>query len=322
MEATVKDPTNLPKKDILEIFKQGNGGIVMTSFNWPGALRFRACAFVAMVKGYFSVGEFFRILLPSSLSPGKLGLLQKYNDFLCHELETYFPSFPKNHVNLFGHPFGSMNYYEVFELVEDVIIKDQYHIQERLAKDSVVIDAGANIGTFSVFAAHLVPQGKVYSFEPVKGTYELLKANTAPYPQVTCVNAGLGSQVAQKKMLVDSKYTTRNVVEDSPFYSAISGSGEEKRFEIANILTIDQFVSENKIPRIDFIKADTEGYEVHVLNGARESIKKWKPVIGISAYHNEKDKQEIPQILKEIDQNYVCELCTNDREEDFICYVK
>ncbi len=66
---------------------------------------------------------------------------------------------------------------------------------------------------------------------------------------------------------------------------------------------------------MDF-RTSTEGYEAQILEGAHETIKKWKPVIAMSAYHGKDDKKNLPRILKNICKEYVCEL-HKDAEERF-----
>jgi hypothetical protein len=56
------------------------------------------------------------------------------------------------------------------------------------------------------------------------------------------------------------------------------------------------------------------------LQGARETIKEWKPIIAMSAYHNPNDKKDLPDLLRSICPDYVCEL-HDDNEEDLICRV-
>ena len=314
-----KASQELSQDDIIEFFKEKKRGIVVKSFYWWGPLRSRLWAFVAMLKGYFSLREFFQFLLPSSFGE-RTKLMDRYHAFLSKEFGKECPSFPDNCFSLFGHKFGRLDYYITISLINEIILLDQYHAKQFIKNNSIIIDAGANIGTFSVFAAYLAPQGRVYSFEPVTGTFQILKRNAEDYPQITCVNSGLGDEVSKKNIFVDSKITVASIFEDSPYYHGNDGK-EDRKTETASILTIDAFVVANDIPRIDFIKIDTEGYEAKILKGARETIKKWKPVIAMSAYHNPNDKEDLPQIMKEICPDYICEL-HQDHEEDFICYVK
>jgi|SRR3989344_1266078 len=320
METEIKDAKNadskMPQEDIAELLKQKRGGFVIRSFNWWGPLQLRAWALVAMLKGYFSFSEFCQLSLPSFFSD-KSKLMDRFGAFFYEELKKEYPAHA-NCLNLFGHAFEGNNSYEVILLINEIIILDQYHAEQFFKKDFIVIDAGANSGVFSVFAAHLAPQGRIYSFEPVANTFENLKKNTRDYPGITCINSGLGDEISQKNIFVNSRSTLGSVFEDSPFYRTRS---DWKEHESASIMTIDAFVAENNIPRIDFIKIDTEGYEAKILNGAKESIRKWKPVIAMSAYHNPNDKEDLPRIVKKIYPHYICEL-HREHEEDFICYVK
>jgi len=79
---------------------------------------------------------------------------------------------------------------------------------------------------------------------------------------------------------------------------------------------IDTFIQKKNI-NVDFIKIDTEGYEKQILQGARETIKKFSPVIACSAYHLKGDKIEIPKLVQSINSNYHYKLLKR-WEEDLI----
>lgn len=69
--------------------------------------------------------------------------------------------------------------------------------------------------------------------------------------------------------------------------------------------------------RVDFVKIDAEGYEANILKGAAETIRKYKPVVVMSADHKPNDKTELPAIMNSVTP-YNCEL-RHDCEENFIC---
>lgn len=307
--------------DIVEFLKNKRKGIVVKTFNWWSPLRSRIWVLVGALKGYFSFSEFCQLLLPMSFG-NKAKLMDRFDTFLCEELARECPGYPDNYVNLFGHKFGGIKYSGIIELLNEVIISDQYCASQFLKKDSIIIDAGAHIGTFSILAAQLSPGGRVYSFEPVASNFKLLKNNTKYYPQIICENFGLGDgdQMHRKNIFVPALGSSGSVFEDSPYYGKFDERGAGK-MEVADIFSIDNFVAENNIAHVDFIKIDTEGYEAKILKGAQNVIKKWKPVIAMSAYHNPKDKEDLPRIVKEICPNYICE-CYKEAEEDFICQVK
>jgi FkbM family methyltransferase len=217
-------------------------------------------------------------------------------------------------MNLFGKPFTVPfnNYGDFLVLVHQVIIDDQYHVRDLVKNNAVVIDGGANMGIFAVFVAHEKPNTAVYAFEPAAETFQALQKNVGHYSQVKAFPVGLGEMKATRDFQVFEKSTVSNHFLSEGFDT----TGTETTS--ATITSIDDFSIENAIPRIDFIKLDTEGYEANILKGGAESIKKWKPAIVMSAYHKPNDKKELPEILQSICPNYRCELRT-DNEEDLVC---
>jgi FkbM family methyltransferase len=290
---------------------------------YPHFLIARILSFYGLRRRYFSLREFLRLQLPARFkSPD---LRDKFSSFLNKEAKKLIENFINSDGSVIynGHRFypPGENYYELFGLFFELIVADQYQAKRFLKEDSVVIDAGANIGTFSVFAISLVPEGNIYAFEPVQKTFEILKKNTAPFSAISDFKNGLGDICDTKEIMIYSGSTGGNTFKDSGLLEIRHHHSEEMEKERVEVTTIDIFVAEKNIPRIDFIKIDTEGYEAKILQGARETIKKWRPVIAMSAYHNPGDREELPRLLKEICPAYTCEF-HHDYEKVFICHVQ
>lgn len=219
--------------------------------------------------------------------------------------------------SLYANPFSpaSENYVEAITWIDEVIIKNQYQT-DLIKVGGTVIDAGANIGVFSIKVAHDVPGSTIYSFEPAPKTFAALNKNTGFYPNISCFNLGLGDEIAEKKFSIWDNFSGSNSIGNLALTS--NKFGEADRVEDIEITTIDEFAK--NLARVDFIKIDTEGYEANILKGAASTIKKWKPIIAMSAYHKPNDKEELPRLLKSICPDYICEL-KSDVEEDLICRV-
>jgi len=71
---------------------------------------------------------------------------------------------------------------------------------------------------------------------------------------------------------------------------------------------------------VDFIKMDTEGYEGKILEGAKETIRRFSPVLSMSAYHHEDDKKTIPELIRSLNPKYKCRL-TRNVEDNLLFYV-
>ena len=128
----------------------------------------------------------------------------------------------------------------------------------------VVIDAGANVGFFALRAAGQVgPTGKVYAFEPNPNAFRLLEHNVRQngFHWVECVPAALSDRTGEIRFASDSRASScgRTLSDDE------SSSGETSSVPCT---TLDAFVAERGLTRIDLLKMDTEGAEVDIVKGA------------------------------------------------------
>ena len=75
-------------------------------------------------------------------------------------------------------------------------------------------------------------------------------------------------------------------------------------FEEIVLNSIDNFVESNKISRVDFIKADIEGFERYMLKGATKTLKRFAPKLAICTYHLPDDPEVLKKIILEANSNY------------------
>jgi len=286
-------------------------------------LEWRILGFRLWLKGILTFGESVQNLRSSHRQPPHIG--EKINECLNQKLAAFFERkgiYNEGAVTLFGHPFFPPPENSVdhswragFELIFQCVVQDQYHTAKFLKPNSIVIDAGANAGVFSLLAANCSPQGAAYAFEPRTTTFDVLEKNAAPYANIHPVKAGLGKAVGENTLIFDEGNTGSNTMLDS---RRAQGDTHGRETETVKIDTIDNFVAANNISRVDFIKMDTEGYEGSILEGAKETIRKFSPVIAMSAYHHADDLHDLPALVHSIDPGYVCRLYS-DAEQDFIC---
>lgn len=94
----------------------------------------------------------------------------------------------------------------------------------------------------------------------------------------------------------------------APYSSGINPplnrNSSEQEF-LVNAISIDEYVKENNVPKIDFIKMDIEGAETQALIGAKETLIQFRPQLAISIYHSNNDLQDIPIYLSNILKDYV-----------------
>lgn len=156
-------------------------------------------------------------------------------------------------------------------------------LKKEIKPNDTFIDVGANIGRFTIIMAE---EGLcVYSFEPIKDNFELLRTNIKNNnleKKTQLYNVGLGDKKEKKDICyIPYKHGEASVVFN--FKKGIK--------EIININKLDDV--KIKVQNNCFLKIDVEGFEYNVLIGAGKFIKKYKPKIIIEIW-----REETKEILK------------------------
>ncbi len=166
-----------------------------------------------------------------------------------------------------------------------------------LDSGDTVIDLGANIGLFSSVAAS---KGcKIYAFEPFPQVINYLCDLSQVYPeQITIVPEGASDCAGSTNMFIFNENTSNSIV-----FSSKSEVSAAKTITIPTT-TIDQFINDNKIEKIDFIKADIEGSERLMLKGAVETLKKFAPKLSLCTYHVKDDPLIMEELILKANPSY------------------
>ncbi len=154
-------------------------------------------------------------------------------------------------------------YYEELEL----------GIYEALARESSVIaDVGGNIGLYSCIGAAAMPTGRVVAFEPAPANLDFLRQNVAGSQleeRVAVVAAAVSDEPGQARLYLSTSIGN---------HSLAAGSGGTGRHVDVQVTTIDDYFAGE---RVDVLKVDVEGFEFHVLKGARQTLAAHKPAVFI-----------------------------------------
>lgn len=143
---------------------------------------------------------------------------------------------------------------------------DELALTEYCRQATVVIDVGAHIGTMTIIAASLLaPGGHVLAFEPSPKFFRILQRNIA-------LNT-LTEKVQLYQMAVGASrretFINEAVADDTTNHIDTVGTPVTQT-------TLD--IQTKDYPAIDFLKIDVEGYELEVLQGARETLAKTKTI--------------------------------------------
>ena len=160
----------------------------------------------------------------------------------------------------------------------------------------IVIDAGVGWGDTTIYLAALAnqkPSGHSYAFDILEDGMNALSQQHQLNPKVRNLTPVL-------KALSDKDGEYVYITSPSPGAKVVD---EETECKIETV-TIDTFSNENDLKSVDFIKMDIEGAEVPALNGAIQTIRKYKPKLAISIYHKWDDLLVIPLLINSIRDDY------------------
>ena len=148
---------------------------------------------------------------------------------------------------------------------------------ESIANEGMnVIDVGGHIGiTAAAIAKKVGKRGLLYSFEPVPEYFDILKKN---------LSANKLENAEALQLAVSDQIGTIDFYQKGGSSGIIPEEGAKKLK--ANTTTIDRFLNDQRIERIDLINIDCEGSELLVLKGAKESLQKNRVRIFCEIHHN------------------------------------
>ncbi len=185
---------------------------------------------------------------------------------------------------------------------EAVYEKDQYFCLPRFcgSGNEIYVDAGAFVGD-SIEKFIWAQNGvfaKIYGFEPGPRQFDALRTRVDRLKTewaissdgIEVVKAGLGESEAESRASAGG-----------PLTGLAIGHSTGARSCAVSTVTLDSFLRGD---RITFLKADVEGMEMALLRGARSTIQRHKPKIGISVYHYSADIPVISLYLRELVPEY------------------
>jgi len=165
----------------------------------------------------------------------------------------------------------------------------------------IVLDCGASDGDFS--------------HEALNAGAKLVVAIEISPASVECLRRNLATEIAQGRAIVYPKGVWNkddslplNVADDNFAANSVvmHAPGAHATF-LAPLTTIDKIVGELALPRVDFIKMDIEGAEVNALQGARETVRRFRPRLAIATEHKPDDEVAIPAAVRSLRSDYQAE---------------
>ncbi|MCL1986590.1 MAG: FkbM family methyltransferase [Firmicutes bacterium] len=177
-----------------------------------------------------------------------------------------------------------------------------------IKQNDTVLDLGAWIGVFSAYASK--KGANVYAFEPMQETREIL-AKTVQLNNSDKSNKSHESNKGNIKIVPFGVGDVNQILEFYHYHGhsasstfSVDNASVNSTLAQAKIVRLDDWVKEENISKIDFIKADIEGFERNMLIGATNILKTHQPLLSLCTYHKPDDPQVMKEIILAANPNY------------------
>jgi FkbM family methyltransferase len=141
-----------------------------------------------------------------------------------------------------------------------------------------IIDIGANIGSVSLLLAKTFENSKIFAIEPTDYAFNKLSNNLK-------LNKELEKKVFLRQLFITNKKKPKEVWSSWNFDRSDEKHqkhlGTLKKIKQNAYVKLDQFIKDENLNNIDFIKLDVDGYELDILNSGEEFLRNNKPIIFI-----------------------------------------
>ena len=170
-------------------------------------------------------------------------------------------------------------------------------LQMELKQEMICLDIGANIGYYATMESHSVGKsGRVIAIEPFPINFSFLKRNmdlqkTSNYE---VHNFAIGNVESEINFLISKKSNLSRVVQEG---EKIPDGCELIRIPLKSI---DKLVEEKKLEKLDLLRMDVEGYELQILEGSRNTIRKFKPMIQIEIHTKILGPKNLKKVLNDL----------------------
>ena len=140
-------------------------------------------------------------------------------------------------------------------LLEEIFFSKDYLKYFTIHKDDIVVDIGANIGIFSIFASTMTTK-KIYAFEALNTNIEFLHKNIAAnnIKNIVPVEAAVCGRGGNARLFLTP-------LSGGHYLCDINTKKDSEKFILVPAITLEQIFVDYRLARIDFLKMDCEGAE-------------------------------------------------------------
>lgn len=192
----------------------------------------------------------------------------------------------KSHVLRLSVPQG-----EAF-LVGDIFLREEYPLTKLKGVFGrvVVLDIGANVGLFALYAKLNIPQATIHCFEPSGQLRKALEANTSPYPDIHLHPFALSDHDGEQSFFFNPLQAGQSSLKPNG-----EPAGPSLIEETVQVRDAGKALDDLQLDCVDILKVDTEGSEIEILRSLGPRLDRVKHVY--LEYHSQADRREIHALL-------------------------
>lgn len=147
----------------------------------------------------------------------------------------------------------------------EIFLNEEYG---EIPDNSVVLDLGANVGTFSIYASATAKNVRVYAYEPLPAFFEALRQNVQMNDRendIQCFNLAVAGEAATARLLL--------VGGEKVFFPTLvdAENGVGANQVSVACTTLSEIIETNQLAHVDLLKMDCEGAEYEILPGTPPS---------------------------------------------------
>ncbi|EGJ49114.1 FkbM family methyltransferase [Desulfocurvibacter africanus] len=177
-------------------------------------------------------------------------------------------------------------------LVGDIFLREEYPLTKLkgVFGHTVVLDIGANVGLFAIYARLNIPNSTVHSFEPSGALRKAFEINAAPFTNIHLHPVALSDHDGEQTL-----YFNANKTGQSSLKPGQEPAGPALVNETVRVRDAGKALDGLQLDSVDILKVDTEGSEIEILKSFGSRLDRVKHVY--LEYHSEADREEIHELL-------------------------
>jgi FkbM family methyltransferase len=169
-----------------------------------------------------------------------------------------------------GRPFPITKHKSDIFTLSEILHEQQYRVECPIPDSPLMLDAGANVGISVMWFLALYRGATMHAFEPEPGNFRLLEENHGRDRNVVLNRLAVGSQTEGRSMHIGFHGANHSRVDATV--------GDQQ--EIVDVITLEQYLYQHNIERVDLMKLDVEGNELEALVGFGDRIECIQVIVG------------------------------------------